>query len=43
MADDRERCLSAGMNGYVTKPIRIHELRSAIDATLNGSLQHPTA
>ena len=30
MQGDRERCLEAGMNDYVTKPIRIEELVAAI-------------
>jgi two-component system sensor histidine kinase/response regulator len=29
-AEDRERCLAAGMNGFVTKPIRREELFAAI-------------
>jgi two-component system sensor histidine kinase/response regulator len=32
MIGDRERCLAAGMDGYLTKPIRPHEL----DALLEG-------
>jgi CheY-like chemotaxis protein/HPt (histidine-containing phosphotransfer) domain-containing protein len=28
---DRERCLAGGMDGYVSKPIRVHELFEAID------------
>ena len=31
---DRERCLAAGMDGYVTKPIRPRELAEAIEAEL---------
>ena len=30
MKGDRERCLSAGMDGYLSKPIRIEELKEAI-------------
>jgi len=30
MKGDRERCLAAGMDGYVTKPINREELRQAI-------------
>jgi CheY-like chemotaxis protein len=28
---ERERCLAAGMNGYVTKPYRAHELFAAVE------------
>ena len=32
MAGDRERCLRAGMDGYLSKPIRIQELVEALEA-----------
>ena len=32
MAGDREQCLAAGMDAYVSKPLRPEELFSAIDA-----------
>ncbi|MDO6804937.1 response regulator, partial [Wenyingzhuangia sp. 1_MG-2023] len=30
MMEDRQRCLSAGMNGFVSKPIRMATLRAAL-------------
>ncbi|MEI8181507.1 MAG: PAS domain S-box protein [Desulfomonile sp.] len=45
MAGDRERCLEAGMDGYVSKPINAQELAEALEAlptrvqaTHNGSV-----
>ncbi len=32
---DRERCLAAGMDGYITKPIRGEELFAAIEEALS--------
>ena len=31
MPSDREACLQAGMDGYVSKPIRLEELLAAVD------------
>jgi two-component system, sensor histidine kinase SagS len=31
MKGDREKCLAAGMNDYVTKPIRLQELRAVLE------------
>jgi two-component system, sensor histidine kinase and response regulator len=37
MASDREMCLQAGMDGYVSKPIRLEELVAAIDGVSGAS------
>lgn len=34
MSGDRERCLDAGMDGYISKPVRREELLAAIDKFL---------
>jgi HPt (histidine-containing phosphotransfer) domain-containing protein len=36
MTGDRERCLAAGMDGYVAKPIRIADMFSTIAAVVAG-------
>jgi len=45
MTGDRERCLAAGMDGYVAKPIRIADLFATIAAAVGGepSSDQPTA
>jgi two-component system sensor histidine kinase/response regulator len=35
MAGDKERCLEAGMDGYVSKPLRVEDLFSAIEEVLS--------
>ncbi len=32
MQGDRKMCLDAGMNGYISKPVKIEELRTALDS-----------
>ncbi len=36
MTEDREKCRSAGCDGYIAKPLRYGELYSAIDKLLAG-------
>ena len=42
MKGDRERCISSGMDGYLSKPIRIEELKAAIaeiDKTIGSNCE----
>jgi signal transduction histidine kinase/HAMP domain-containing protein/ActR/RegA family two-component response regulator len=39
MDGDRERCLDAGMDGYIAKPIRVEELIAAVLATPAGATE----
>jgi two-component system, sensor histidine kinase and response regulator len=41
MAGDRERCLAAGMDEYVAKPIRGSDLFAAIERLLPGGVRPP--
>ena len=36
MQGDQERCLVAGMDGYVTKPIKLEDLFSVIEKVIPG-------
>ena len=38
MKGDRERCLDAGMDGYVSKPVRVEELLRVIESFSPGSV-----
>lgn len=38
MLDDSKRCLAAGMDGYVAKPIKAQQLRDIIDQLVYGKL-----
>jgi signal transduction histidine kinase/DNA-binding response OmpR family regulator len=41
MKGDEDRCLAAGMNGYVSKPVSAARLREAITAVLPEERRHP--
>jgi protein-histidine pros-kinase len=34
MHGDREKCIEAGMDDYVSKPVKIDDLRAAIERSL---------
>lgn len=42
MKGDRERCLESGMDGYVTKPIRVAELVKTINQVTSNESTPPT-
>ncbi|MFO0879948.1 MAG: response regulator [Gemmataceae bacterium] len=41
MKGDRQRCLEAGMDGYLTKPIRVGELHAVIEQDPSSPTAHP--
>jgi two-component system, sensor histidine kinase and response regulator len=36
MTGDKERCLEAGMDGYVSKPLRVENLFSTVEQGLSN-------
>ncbi len=39
MVGDQEKCLAVGMDAYLSKPIRMHELNTLLERWLHATLQ----
>ena len=42
MQDDKDRCLQAGMNGYISKPFKVNELLAALKAAMEEKARRTT-
>jgi CheY-like chemotaxis protein len=38
MAEDREKCMAAGMNGFISKPFRMEEIEEVLRKYVTGPL-----
>jgi CheY-like chemotaxis protein len=41
MKGDREACLAAGMDGYISKPFKQKDLAELLHNILSGNIQQP--